>query len=437
MQGKISKVRSVMYKSSQKTRQNAEDILDSGQTGGRAFLPFLGPALVASIAYMDPGNFATNIQAGANFGYKLLWVVLFANITAMLFQALSARIGIVTGKNLAELSREVFPKPVNLCLWILSEISAIATDLAEFLGATIAFNLLFGIPMLWGALLTGLITYGFLIVHDRGFRPIEIIIGIFIALLGICFMVELTIARPDWVAVAKNSFVPSIAGKESILLIVGIIGATVMPHALFLHSALTQNRVRPKSEGARRALIKWSNVEVIVVLSFAGLVNMAMLIMAAATFHDGVHNDIASIETAYQTLIPLLGAAAGIIFLIALLASGLSSSVVGTMAGQVVMQGFINFRIPLIARRLITMLPAIIVIWYGFDTTLVLVLSQVVLSFVLPAPLILLLIFSAKASIMGKFMVSRWILALCGIASVLIITLNALLILLFFKINVI
>ena len=414
--------------SSERTRLHAAEILTNGKGGVKSIRPFIGPALIASIAYIDPGNFATNVQAGASFGYKLLWVVVFANLAAMLFQSLSAKIGIVTGKNLAELSRDRFSKPVNLVLWVLSEIAAMATDLAEFLGATIAFNLLFGIPMLWGTLLTGIITYIFLLVQDRGFRPIEIAIGVFIAFTGICFIAELAIVKPDWAEVGKNIVTPFIGGKDSLVLIVGIIGATVMPHAIYLHSALTQDRVIVKTPYERKRLIRWSNIEVIVALTFAGLINLSMVIMAASAFHDGIHNDVASIETAYLTLTPILGAAAGTIFVVALLASGIASSVVGTMAGQVVIQGFINLRIPLLLRRLITMIPAFIVIWLGYDTTKVLVFSQVILSLVLPVPLILLLIFSSDFKLMGEFRVKRPAFYIACALTLVILVFNAILI---------
>ncbi len=414
--------------SSERIRHEAGLILSEGKGGVKSMRPFIGPALIASIAYIDPGNFATNIQAGASFGYKLLWVVVFANLAAMLFQALSAKIGIVTGKNLCELSRDNIPKPMNFILWILSEIAAMATDLAEFLGATIALYLLFGIPMLWGTLLTGIITYIFLLIQDRGFRPIEIAIGLFIALTGLCFVIELMIVKPDWVSVAKHIVTPYIGGKESVVLIVGIIGATIMPHAIFLHSSLTQNRLQTHSNLERKRLIKWSNREVIVTLSFAGLINLSMVIMAATAFHNGTNNDIASIETAYATLTPLLGAFAAIVFLVALLASGLASSVVGTMAGQVVMQGFVRFSIPLVVRRTITMIPAIIVVWLGYDTTKVLIFSQVVLSLVLPVPLLLLLKFSANRKIMGEFTISKPVLCVAGALTFIIIAFNIVLI---------
>jgi manganese transport protein len=414
--------------SSERVRQHASIILSEGKGGIKSMRPFIGPALIASIAYIDPGNFATNIQAGASFGYKLLWVVVFASLAAMLFQALSAKIGIVTGKNLCELSRDNISEPMNYLLWMVSEIAAMATDLAEFLGATIALNLLFGIPMLWGTLLTGLITYIFLAIQDRGFRPIEIAIGLFIALTGLCFVIELMIVKPDWASVAKHIVTPFIGGKDSMVLIVGIIGATIMPHAIFLHSSLTQNRLQTNSNIERQRLIKWSNREVFVTLTFAGLINLSMVIMAASAFHNGTNNDVASIETAYLTLTPLLGALAGTIFLVALLASGLASSVVGTMAGQVVMQGFVRFSIPLWVRRTVTMIPAIIVVWMGYDTTKVLVISQVVLSLVLPVPLILLLMFSANRKIMGEFTISKPVLGLAGALTLIILVFNVVLI---------
>ncbi len=416
-------------RSSYQTRQAAFEVLSEEKKGPKAFLPFLGPALIASIAYMDPGNFATNVQAGAGFGYKLLWVVVFANLAAMLFQSLSAKVGIVTGRNLPELCRETFSKPVNYALWIVSEIAAIATDLAEFLGATIALNLLFGIPLLAGTLITGCLTYLLLLLQDRGFRPIERVIGLFIAIMAACFVVQLVMAKPDWGLIGYHSVTPFIGGKDSVMLIVGIIGATVMPHAIFLHSSLTQNRIVPQNSKQTRQILKWSNIEVVVALSLAGLVNMAMLIMAAAVFHDSGNSEVASIETAYKTLTPLLGAASGAIFLTALLASGLSSSAVGTMAGQVIMQGFVNFRIPVLVRRLVTMVPAAIVIALGFNPTETLVMSQVVLSLVLPVPLVILVLFSARKNVMGEFASSKALTVVAGITTLIVLMLNAFLLL--------
>ena len=362
--------------------------------------------MVASIAYMDPGNFATNIGAGAKYGYALLWVVLTANIAAMLFQSLSAKLGIVTGRNLAELCREHFPKPVVWALWIVSEIAAMATDLAEFLGGAIGLSLLLHIPLLAGMGVTGVLTYGILMFEGRGFRPTELIIGSLVAAIALCYLVEMVIAPVDWAAAGLGSVVPRLPDAGAVTLAVGIVGATIMPHAIFLHSGLTQNRAPGRNDRERRLLVRFSNIEVLVALGIAGLVNMAMVIMAASAFHAG-HSDVAEIETAYKTLTPLLGPAAAGVFLTALLASGLSSSAVGTMAGQMIMQGFVGFRIPIIVRRLVTMIPAFVVVWLGVNSTHALIVSQVVLSIALPAPVIALLIFTSRKDIMGAFANSR------------------------------
>src|SRR6202047_964644 len=302
------------------------EVLEGGRTGLSGVLPFVGPAVVVSVAYMDPGNFATNIQAGAKYGYALLWVVLLANLVAMLFQALSAKLGIVTGRNLAELCRELFPRPMVWAMWVVSEIGAMATDLAEFLGGAIGLSLLLGMPLLTGMVITGIATYAILTLQRGGFRPIELLIGGLVGVIGASYLVELLIAPPDWSAAAFHAVVPHLDDGEAVLLAVGIVGATVMPHAIYLHSGLTQDRVLPRTEGERRRLLRFSNREVVLALGLAGLVNMAMVAMAASVFHDGVHDDVAEIGTAYRTLIPILGSGAAGVFLVSLLASGLSRS---------------------------------------------------------------------------------------------------------------
>ncbi|WP_342109556.1 Nramp family divalent metal transporter [Methylobacterium sp. SI9] len=387
---------------SRRTEGAIRDVLD-GRRGGRGrFLLFVGPAVTASIAYMDPGNFATNIQAGARYGYALLWVVLLANLTAMLFQALSAKLGIVTGKNLAEHCRDATTRPVRLALWGISEVAAMATDLAEFLGGAIGLSLLTGMPLMAGMAVTAVVTYAFLLLEHEGFRPLEIAIGVMVGTIGLCYAVELLVAPVAWGEAAKGLVTPRIPDAEALTIAVGIIGATVMPHALFLHSGLTQGRGNPRSEADRRLLVRYSNREVVVALMLAGLVNMAMVIMAAAAFHLG-HSEVAEIGEAYRTLTPLLGPAAGAAFLVSLLASGISSSVVGTLAGQMVMQGFTGWRIPLLVRRLATMLPAFVVVAIGIDPTRALVLSQVVLSLALPVPMVALVVFTRRRSVMGPF----------------------------------
>jgi manganese transport protein len=385
-------------------------------------LLFAGPAVIASIAYMDPGNFATNIQAGAKYGYALLWVVLVANVLAMLFQALSAKLGIVTGRNLAELARDSFPRPVVWAMWIVSEVAAMATDLAEFLGAAIGLALLFHLPLLAGMGVTAIVTTAILLVDRGGFRPLELIIGGLVAVIALCYLAEILIAPVQWGQAAYHLVVPSLPGAEALTIAVGIVGATVMPHAVYLHSGLTQDRVPTHDDAARRRLLRFSNREVVIALALAGLVNMAMVMMAAAAFHRG-HSDVAEIETAYRTLTPLLGGGAAVVFLVALIASGVSSSVVGTMAGQMIMQGFIGFRIPIWIRRGVTMAPAFAVVAAGIDATKALVLSQVVLSLALPVPLIALVLLTRRRDLMGVFTNGRLtdLAAIAGTAFVLIL----------------
>lgn len=391
----------------------ATEILNKrgNRRGVARILPFMGPAIIASIAYMDPGNFATNIQGGAQFGYGLLWVILVANLMAMLIQNLSAKLGIATGKNLPELIRERWPRPLVWLYWVQAEIVAMATDLAEFLGAALAIHLLTGLPMIWGAAITGVITFWLLTLQNKGFRPLEIAIGGFVLVIGVAYLVQLLIARPELAAL--GGFIPSFQGQASVYLAVGIIGATVMPHVIYLHSALTQGRVPTANDAEKLHLSKLNRIDVLVGLGFAGLINMSMLAVAAATFFGKNIEDAGNLETAYRTLTPLLGPAAAIAFAVALLASGISSSAVGTMAGQVIMQGFVTFSIPLWLRRTITMIPAFAVILAGLDTTSVLVLSQVILSFGVPFALIPLLLFAANRGVMGV-LVSRPIITVLG-----------------------
>ena len=402
----------------------------AGQRGGlRAYLIFAGPAVIASIAYMDPGNFATNIQAGAKYGYGLLWVVLLANLIAMLFQALSAKLGIVTGRNLAELCRDHFPPPVVWAMWVVSEIAAMATDLAEFLGGAIGLSLLFQMPLFAGMIVTAIVTYGLLMFQGFGFRPIELIIGAMVSIIALCYLAEMFIAPVNWAEAAFHTFTPQLADAGALLLSVGIIGATVMPHAVYLHSGLTQARMPVHDDSERRTVLRFSNQEVILALSVAGLVNMAMVMMASSAFHAG-HPEVAEIETAYYTLTPLLGIGAAGVFLVALMASGISSSAVGTMAGQMIMQGFIGFRIPVWVRRLVTMLPALVVVALGVNATNALVTSQVVLSIALPLPMIALLIFTARRDVMGRFANSRLTNAAAVAGALVVLTLNVVLLLL-------
>ena len=398
-------------------------------------LLFAGPAVIASIAYMDPGNFATNIQAGSRYGYALLWVVVMANMIAILFQALSARLGIVTNRNLAEMCRDQFSRPVVWGMWVGSEIAAMATDLAEFLGGALALSLLFHMPLLAGMGITALVTYGLLMVEKRGFRPVELMIGGLVAVIALCYLVEIFIAQVDWAAAGLGMVTPQLPDAQALTIAVGIIGATVMPHAIFLHSGLTQHRTHARNPGERRTLLRFSNIEVVIALTLAGLVNIAMVIMAASAFHAG-HSDVAEIETAYHTLTPLLGAGAAGFFMLSLIASGISSSVVGTMAGQMIMQGFVGFRIPVWLRRLVTMIPAFIVVAMGVNATDALVYSQVVLILALPAPMIALVIFTSRRDIMGEFVNSRLTVVTSIIGTVVIVALNIILLLQTFGVNI-
>ena len=398
-------------------------------------LLFAGPAVIASIAYMDPGNFATNIQAGSRYGYALLCVVVMANMIAMLFQALSARLGIVTNRNLAEMCRDQFSRPVVWGMWVGSEIAAMATDLAEFLGGALALSLLFHMPLLAGMGITALVTYGLLMVEKRGFRPVELMIGGLVAVIALCYLVEMFIAQVDWAAAGLGMVTPQLPDAQALTIAVGIIGATVMPHAIFLHSGLTQHRTHARNPGERRTLLRFSNIEVVIALTLAGLVNIAMVIMAASAFHAG-HSDVAENETAYPTLTPLVGAGAAGFFLLSLIASGISSSVVGTMAGQMIMQGFVGFRIPVWLRRLVTMIPAFIVVAMGVNATDALVYSQVVLSLALPAPMIALVIFTSRRDIMGEFVNSRLTVVTSIIGTVVIVALNIILLLQTFGVNI-
>ena len=407
------------------TTRDAKAVL-SGRSRKNWFarlLPFLGPAFIASIAYVDPGNFATNIQGGAQFGYELLWVILGSNLMAMLLQALSAKLGIATGKNLAEHCRERFPRWVVWSMWVLMELVAMATDLAEFLGAAVALNLLFGLPLWIAGLLTAIITFVILSLERYGFRPLEAVITGFLAIIAISYVVELFLGHPDWAAISYNTFVPHFSNSESVLLGAGILGATVMPHAIFLHSALTQGRVVVKKPEQLRRLFHFEIIDVVIAMVIASSVNAAMLITAAAAFHTGNAN-VGTLEQAYKTLQPLLGSAAGIVFGVALLASGLSSSSVGTMAGQVIMQGFLHFHITPWIRRVVTIVPSLIVIFVGLDPTRTLVISQVVLSFGLPFAVIPLIMFTSRKDVMGV-LVNKWFTnVLAGLCAVLIIALN-------------
>ena len=387
-------------------------------------LPFLGPAFIACVAYMDPGNFATNIAGGSKFGYTLVWVIVASNLMAMLIQTLSAKLGIATGRNLPEICRERFSRRTSIGLWVQAEAIAMATDLAEFLGAALGFHLLLGWALFPSAVVTGIASFLILGLQRYGFRPLEAVIATLVGVIGACYLVELTFADPDWGQVARHAVVPSFQGGDSLLLAVGILGATVMPHVIYLHSALTQDRIVPESPEDAKTLLRYTRIDVIVAMTIAGLINMSMLVMAAATFFRTGQENVDSLEGAHETLEPILGGASATLFALALLASGLSSSAVGTMSGQVVMQGFVRRRIPLWIRRGVTMVPAFVVIALGLDPTRTLVISQVVLSFGIPFALVPLVWFTARADVMGSLRNRPATTAAATVVAGLIICLN-------------
>jgi manganese transport protein len=398
--------------------------LDGHHRGVRRVWPFLGPAFVAAVAYIDPGNFATNISGGAQYGYLLLWVVLAANLIAMLVQTQSAKLGIATGKNLAELCRERFSRRTSIGLWLQAEVVAMACDIAEVVGAALGLNLLFGIPLFPAGLIAGAGAFALLSLQQRGFRRLEAGITVLVGIVVASFAFELLDSSPDGSEVAKHLVVPGFAGSESILLATGIIGATVMPHVIYLHSALTQKRIVGRNSAERKKILGFEKVDVVIALSLAGLVNLSMMIVAAALFHSSGLTGVDTIDGAYDALKQLASDRAATIFGIALLASGFASSSVGTMAGQVVMQGFIRRRIPLFVRRALTLAPALVVLAIGLDPTEALVGSQVVLSFGIPFALVPLLLIAADKEVMGDLVNPRWLSALAGFFAALIIALN-------------
>jgi len=398
----------------------------AGRTHGmRAVLPFLGPAFVAAVAYVDPGNFATNVAAGSRYGYLLLWVVLVSNLMAMLIQTMSAKLGIATGMNLPEVCRAEYPRPVSRALWVQAEIIAMATDLAEFLGAALGFNLLFGIPLFWAGLLTGIFSFAILALQSRGARPLEIVITMLVGVILVGFSVQFFLSNPSPSGIGQGLLIPGFEGTESVLLATGILGATVMPHVIYLHSALTQRRVVGRTEEERRGIFRFERVDVIIAMSIAGVINMSMLIMAAGVFHSRGLTGVEDIDEVFDRLGDLVGANAQIAFGVALLASGLSSSSVGTLAGQVVMQGFIDRQIPLFIRRGLTMAPALIVLAVGVNPSRALVLSQVVLSFGIPFALIPLLGFCRRRDLMGGLVNHRVTTVVATVVVALIVGLNA------------
>ena len=426
MQSKTPKAAAQVGVGDAGTIRAAAEVLSGKSKRGffRRLLPFLGPAFIACVAYIDPGNFATNIQGGASFGYMLVWVIVASNLMAMLIQTLSAKLGIATGLNLAEMCREHFPQPIVWGMWVLAEIVAMATDLAEFLGAAIGFQLLFHIPLLWGGILTAVVTFIILGLQRYGFRPMEAVITALVGVIALCYVIETVLVRPEWGTIVYHAVVPQFSGTESILLAAGILGATVMPHVIYLHSALTQGRIVTRDPPLLKKLLRFEMIDVIIAMGLAGFVNAAMLIMAASTFFLAGLSNVGTIQEAYKTLTPLLGQAASWVFAISLLASGLSSSTVGTMAGQVIMQGFLRRQIPIWIRRGVTMLPSLLVIVIGLEPTRTLVVSQVVLSFGIPFALVPLVMFTRRKDIMGVLVNHRLTTIIASIIAGLIISLN-------------
>jgi manganese transport protein len=393
----------------------------------RATLAMLGPAFVAAVAYVDPGNFATNIQGGAQFGYLLLWVVLLANLMAMLIQYLSAKLGVVTDHNLPELFRAHYPRPLSWGMWVQAEVMAMATDLAEFVGAALGLNLLFGVPLLTAGLLTGAIAFLILGLQSRGYRRFELAITALLGVIFLGFLYEALHIGPS-ARESLHGLVPHLAGSDSLYLAVGIIGATVMPHVIYLHSALTNGRTPVRNDRERARVLRFERLDVIVALGLAGVVNMAMLAVAAKLLHHGGLADLSTITQAHTVLLQRVGGGAALAFSVALLASGASSSSVGTYAGQIVMKGFVGLNIPLMARRLVTMLPAIAVLAVGLSPTDVLIFSQVVLSFGIPFALIPLLLLTSRRDIMGAHVNRRFTITVASGIVALITALNVFLI---------
>jgi manganese transport protein len=392
--------------------------------GRKSIWPFLGPAFIACVAYMDPGNFATNIAGGSKFGFTLVWVIVASNLMAMLIQSLSAKLGIATGRNLPEVCRERFSRRTSVGLWLQAEAIAMATDLAEFLGAAVGIHLLLGLPLFPAAVITGATTFVMLGLQRYGFRPLEAVITAFVLVIGVCYLGELWLAHPPLGTVARHAVVPSFKGNESVLLAVGILGATVMPHVIYLHSALTQQRIVPRNDEEARTLYRYTRIDVLIAMTIAGLINAAMLVVAATVFFGSGLTHVSSLEGAHRTLEPILGGSSSVLFALALTASGLSSSTVGTLSGQVVMQGFIRRRIPILVRRLVTMLPAFVVIGLGLDPSRTLVISQVVLSFGIPFALVPLVMFTSRRDVMGALVNRRLTVIAAVVVAALISGLN-------------
>ncbi len=406
------------------------DTTSSKRKGWRKVLAFFGPAYLVSVGYMDPGNWATDLAGGSQFGYKLIWVLLMSNLMALLLQSLSARLGIVRGRDLAQANRETYPKYINYALYGFAEIAIAATDLAEILGMAIGIQLLTGLPLIWGVLLTVLDTFLFLLLQRLGMRKMEAFIIALVAIIGISFLIEIILAKPDLSEVVKG-FVPAIPNNTALYIAIGIIGATVMPHNLYLHSALVQTRkIKRDTAGIKRAL-KLNFIDSAVALNLAFFVNAAILVLAGKVFFESGRTDVAEIKTAHELLKPMLGSSlAPILFAVALIASGQSSTITGTLAGQIVMEGYLQLRIaPWIRRlmtRLIAIIPAVIVILINGENNIdnLLILSQVILSLQLGFAIIPLIHFTSDKSRMGQFAIKPFIIVLASIITAVLVYLN-------------
>ncbi|RAO16871.1 Nramp family divalent metal transporter [Micromonospora noduli] len=393
-----------------------------GRVRGRLIL--LGPAFVAAVAYVDPGNFATNSAAGARYGYLLVWVVVVANLMAMLVQTLTAKLGLATGRSLPELCRERLPRPVNRVMWVQAELVAMATDLAEVIGGAVALYLLFGIPLLPGGIIIGTAAFAVLALRSRGYRAFEVVIAVLLGVIVLAFAANLLASGSDPGA-AMAGMVPRLQGTDSVLLAAGILGATVMPHVIYVHSALTRDRIPAADDTERRILFRGQRTDVLLALSAAGAVNLAMLLIAAASFRGGGPGGADSLEGVHAGLGQTIGTAAAFGFAVALLVSGLASTSVGTYAGEVIMQGFLRRRVPLLLRRLVTLLPALAVLAIGLDPTRALVLSQVILSFGIPFALIPVVAFTRRRDLMGNLVNHPLTTAAASLVAVLVVALNA------------
>ncbi|AMM94244.1 manganese transport protein MntH [Peribacillus simplex] len=400
------------------------DVLhQSSSRGIKQLLPYLGPAFIAAVAYIDPGNYATNITAGSKYGYTLLWVIFASNLMAVLIQSLSAKLGIATGKNLPELCREKFSKKTSFLLWIQAEAVIMATDLAEFIGAALGIYLLFDLPLITSAIIAAIGSFAILEIQRRGYRTFEALITVMIFVVVIAFGAQVFYAKPDTSSVVLGLFTPKFEGVDSILLSAGMLGATVMPHAIYLHSSLTQKRIVGKNDFERKRIFRFELIDIIIAMVIAGGINAAMVIVSAALFHkNGIL--VEDLDVAYQQFGAMLGPSVAMLFGIGLLFAGLSSSSVGVLTGDVVMQGFIKRRIPIYLRRAISTVPPLLIILWGVNPSKALVMSQVILSFGIAFALVPLIMFTSNKKIMGNLVNHKITSSTAWLIAVLIIGLN-------------